>query len=340
MPNQEPAQTSQYPMQQDATDQNPVVNIPASAVPPQMANAPHPYEQQFTEIVVDGQKQTVDHAKLVELAQKGVSADSRFQEAAAKSKEADEAIRWKADMELVGETGDIGAFRRAGAAMGLSDEEIEDAARMVYETADGASSPGEKGPDENTRYELAEGIAAPPVGKVTVGQKLAMLEAELIKTKAQVENRTTKFGDLDEALQTAIVDVEQARVNKIIQIALDSDQVVSYYYSSYDDKGQKAIRGMIDEKVRGRLDASDGKFGDGAQILREVIPEVRETLEALGTPNRLTPQMGLGPAPGSQEASIYPTKPPDHVSSTEAGFDEHVTETLQHNLFKANQGGQ
>jgi hypothetical protein len=97
---------------------------------------------------------------------------------------------------------------------------------------------------------------------------------------------------------------------------------------------------MIDEKVRGRLDASDGKFGDGAQILREVIPEVRGTLEALGTSSRSTPPMGLGPAPGSHEASIYPTKPPDHVSSTDAGFDEHITETLQHNVFKANQGGQ
>jgi hypothetical protein len=304
-----------------------------------MATAPHPYEQQLTKIVVDGNEQMVDHAKLVELAQKGVSSGSRFQEAAAKSKEAEEAIKFKADMDLLGETGDVSAFRRAGSAMGLSDEEIEDAARMVYEqTGEPPSSPSEPVLDENTTYQQQQQVQQG--GKVTVGQKLAMLEAELMKTKAQLDNRTTGFGDLSKGLQTAIVDVEQARVDKIIQKALDLDQVTAYYYNSYGEKGQKAIRSMIDEKVRGRLDASDGEFGDGAQILREVIPEVRTTLEALGTPNRTTPQVGLGPAPGSQGADIYPTKMPDHVSSTEAGFEEHVAQVLQHNQFAANQGGQ
>jgi hypothetical protein len=163
-------------------------------------------------------------------------------------------------------------------------------------------------------------------------QRLAALEAK-------IEGRRTQFGDLDESLQTVVVNVEQARVNKIIQEALDKDDVLRYYMSSYDVKGQQAIRNMVDEKVRGRLDASDEKFGDGAQILREVVPEVRTTLEALGTSGRSTPQLGLGPAPGSQGANLYPTKAPDHVPSTEAGFEEHIAEVLRHNEFKANQGG-
>ena len=221
--------------------------------------------------------------------------------------------------------------------MGLSGDEVEEAARIVYEQMgdDKTASPGEDGFDENSLYEPK----TPTGGQMNMAQRMALLEAELIKTKALLTGRRTGFPDLDETLQTVVVDVEQRRVDKIIQNALDSDEVLAYYMKSYDDKGQQAIRDMIDEKVRGRLDASDGSFGDGTRILQEIVPEVKKTLEAIGTPNRLTPQMGFGPSPGGQGANIYPTKQPDHVSSTEAGFEEHIAETLQHNLFKATQGG-
>ena len=326
-----------YPMPQDAQDPNPVQNIPASAVPPQLANAPHPYQNQTTEIIVDGQKQVVTHDQLVTLAQKGVASDNRFQEASSKSKEADAAINFKADMDLLAETGDISAFRRAGAAMGLSGDEVEEAARVVYESNE-EPSPGSEGFDENSLYTNN----GPPPGQATgVGQQIAALTAMVQKLQGQASGKQTGFGDLSEDLQTVIGDAEQIRVDKIIQNVLDSDDVLSYYMGSYDKKGQSAIRSMIDDKVRGRLDASDGKFGDGTRIMREIVPEVREHLEALGTPNRSTPQMGLGPAPGGQSgADIYPRKQPDHIPSTEAGFEEHIGETLAHNLFKAQQSGQ
>lgn len=332
--------THAYPMSQEAADQTPVLNIPASSVPPGMANAPHPYQQQTTEIMVDGTRQTVTHDRLVELAQKGVSSDSRFQEASAKSKEADSAIALKADLELLAETGDISAFRRAGASMGLTGDEVEEAAQIVYEdmgeTLDGeTTSPGEVDFGVDTGY---EGPPNRPGGSMAV--RVEALEAALSKATALLEGRRMGFGDLDETLQTVVVDVEQARVNKIIEKTLDSDEVIAYYMTAYDAKGQQAIRDMIDEKVRGRLDASDGQFGDGTQILREVVPEVRSTLEALGTPHRDTPQMGLGPSPGGQGADIYPRKTPDHIGVTEAGFEEHIAEVLAHNMFKAQQGGQ
>ena len=345
MPQPNPAGTAPvgsvnpYPMPQDAQDPNPVQNIPASAVPPQLASAPHPYQQQTTEIVVDGQKQVVTHDQLVTLAQKGVASDNRFQEASSKSKEADAAINFKADMDLLAETGDISAFRRAGASMGLSGDEVEEAARIVYESHE-EPSPGSEGFDENSLYDnQPQGGGNPASGNV--GQQIAALTAIVQKLQGQVSGKQTGFGDLSEDLQTVIGDAEQIRVDKIIQNVLDSDDVLSYYMSSYDKKGQQAIRSMIDDKVRGRLDASDGKFGDGARIMREIVPEVREHLEALGTPNRSTPQMGLGPAPGGQGgADIYPRKQPDHIPSTEAGFEEHIGETLAHNLFKAQQSGQ
>ncbi len=322
------------PMAQENHDNTPVINIPSSAVPPQLANAPHPGQAQMTEIIVDGQRQLVTHAQMVELAQKGVSSGNRYQEASVKSREAEEAIAFKSDMDLLAETGDISAFRRAGAHMGLTGDEVEEAARIVYAQMEGDDDDGEEAFDENTLYE------DPPQrgGRVTPDQRIRLLELEIQKMKAG-QGASTKFGDLDESLQTVVVTVEQDRVNKIIQNSLDSDEVLRYYMSSLDPKGQQAVRNMVDEKVRGRLDASDGQFGDGTRILREIIPEVREHLEALGTPSRSTPQMGLGPAPGGTGgANIYPTKEPDHVPSTESGFEEHIQETLNYNQFKANQG--
>ncbi|KKN80370.1 hypothetical protein LCGC14_0329630 [marine sediment metagenome] len=326
-------------MPQDAQDSNPVQNIPASAVPPQLASAPHPYTQQLTTLVTDGKEEQVTHEELVRRAQMGVSSENRYREASDKSKEAESAINFKADMDLLAETGDISAFRRAGAAMNLSGSEIEEAARIVYESNE-EPSPGSEGFDENDLYDnQPQGGGNPASGNV--GQQLAALSAQVQKLQGQLTGKQTGFGDLSEDLQTVIGDAEQIRVDKIIQNVLDSDDVLSYYMSSYDKKGQTAIRSMIDDKVRGRLDASDGKFGDGTRIMREIVPEVKEHLEALGTPNRSTPQMGLGPAPGGQSgADIYPRKQPDHIPSTEAGFEEHIGETLAHNLFKAQQSGQ
>lgn len=326
-----------YPMSNEE-EGSPVVNIQQDAVPPQILKAPHPDDSRLTELIVDGQKLVVTQEELVRRAQKGSSADSRFQEAAAKSKETESAIAFKEDMRLLAETGDISAFRRCGAEMGLTGDEVEEAARIVYENADSGNpaSPGQDQFDENSLYEprTVQG------GQVTIGQRMAFLEAELAKTKAALAGTgRTGFADLDPALQTVVVDVEQRRVDGIIKNALDSDQVIAYYMNGYDDKGRQAIRNMIDEKVRGRLDASDGSFGDGTRILREVVPEVREALEALGTPNRLTPQMGFGPSPAGQGANIYPTKEPDYVASTEAGWEEHIAATIQHNQFKASQGG-
>lgn len=324
-----------YPMPQDHDDGTPVVNIPPSAVPPQLMTAPHPSETQLVRLVTDGREEFVTQDELVRRAQKGNSADTKYQEAAALSKEANDAISLKADLELLAETGDVGAFRRAGAKMGLSGDEVEEAARIVYEQMDEGNSPGDDNFDENTLYEPQ----VPQGGQMNMNQRMAALEAELVRTKAMLTRGKTGYGDLDESLQTVVVDVEQRRVERIIQNALDSDEVLAYYMKGYDAKGQQAVRDMIDEKVRGRLDAADGKFGDGTQILREVVPEVKKTLEALGTPNRLTPQMGFGPSPGGQGANIYPTKEPDHVSSTEAGFEEHIAQMLQHNMYKAAQDG-
>jgi hypothetical protein len=318
---QAPGTVSAYPMSQEAHDDVPVVNIPASAVPPGMATAPHP-QQMGAAVKVHGQDVQLTHEQLVTAAQKGMAADENFQAAAAKSKEAEVAIAFLDDMKTLAGSGDISAFRRAGATMGLTGDQVEEAARVTYEHMEAGEGEG-GGANENEVFQQDEARR---------GESGKNWAAELAQVKASIENKQVRLEDLSPDLQDAIVDVERVRIDKIVKAALDSDQTLRYYMDSYDAKGQEAIRGMVNEKIKGRLDASNERFGDGTQIMQEVLPEVKNLLNAVGTPERSTPQMGLGPAPGGQGPDIYPMKKPDHVSSSDAGWEEHIGQDIAHNV--------
>jgi hypothetical protein len=270
----------------------------------------------------------MSYEQLVTAAQKGLAADSTFQAAAEKSKEAAKALQFQEDMQLVAESGDSDAFRRAGAALGIPGDKVEDSIRLIDEQyGEEEVNTG----DENQAFNQDD-------ARRGSGRSADQWANELAQIKASIENKQVGFEDISPDLQTALVHVEQERISKIVQKSLDTDEVLRYYMMNYEEKGQEAIRSMIDDKIRGRLDAADGQFGDGKQIMQEIIPEVRTLLQAIGTPERSTPQLGLGPAPGSQGSAIYPTKPPDHVSSTEPGFEEHIVEALAHNIHKASTG--
>lgn len=312
----------QVPIPTDAGDNTPVIQVPAGAVPPQLANAPHP---QMAVIRVNGKDVQVTPEQMLAYAQKGAAADERFQDAAEQRKEAESAIRLKEDFDRLKETGDINAFRRIGAEMGLPGDQVEEAARMVYEGVEEGEGDSD---DENQYWDKSEGSGRGAERGADSRQLLAQVKAEL-------ENRPpVGYDNLSEEVQTALLHVESERINEIVQKALDKDDVIRYYRNSYDERGKEAIRSMVDEKIRGRLDSSDGQFGDGTQILREVVPEVRTLLEAIGTPSRTTPQMGLGPAPGGTGNQVYPTKPPEHVPSTETGFEDHIAQTIAYNAAK------
>jgi hypothetical protein len=311
---------SQVPIPTDAGDNTPVIQVPAGAVPPQIANAPHP---DMETIIVNGKAIQITPEQRTALAQKGAAADEKFQDAATQRKEAESAIQLKDDFEILKETGDINAFRRIGAQMGLPGDQVEEAARIVYE---GVNPDGD--PDDENRHWDKQEARGRGAGTPVDAEKL------LSQIKAEVEGHQVGYDNLSDDVKTALLHVEEKRIHEIVEKALDTDEVIRYYMNSYEDRGKEAIRTMVDEKIRGRLDDSDGQFGDGARILREVIPEVRTHLEAIGTPSRTTPQMGLGPAPGGTGNQVYPTKPPDHVPSTETGFEDHITQTLAHNLGK------
>ena len=308
------------PFAQDASDMTPVANVPASAVPLGMhiPNATGEHERAGAILKVHGEDVPVGYDQLVRLGQKGMAADQNFQAAAAKEKEAESAIQLKDDMQLVTESGDPEAFRRVGESLGLSRERIEATLTEI-----------------DKQFEAGEaGAAAPGSRQAPAQQTSGEFASEVAKVKALIDNKKSGYEDLTPDLQLALKYVEEGRISKIVGKALDNDEVVRYYMSSYDDKGKEAVRGLIDEKIRGRLDNSDGQFGDG-EILKGIIPEVRALLEAVGTPGRTTPPMGLGPSPAGSRSSIYPTKPPEHMSSTSPGFEEHIVEQLNFNISKS-----
>jgi RNA-binding protein YhbY len=130
-------------------------------------------------------------------------------------------------------------------------------------------------------------------------------------------------------VQRALQVVERQRIKEIVDAALDNDEVVRYNMEQRDAKGKEAIRNLVNDKVRGRLVESNGDFGDGNRILREILPEVRQHLEALGIPRKPN-TLGFGPAPGGGDTEVYPEQRPKYVSSSEGpDWEEHITEELR-----------
>jgi hypothetical protein len=241
----------------------------------------------------------VNTEKLIEMAQKGWNSDVVTQQARETTKAAEKAMALQEDLEAIIKSGDVDAFRRMGASMGISGTEVEEAAKNIW--GDGL--------DEDEEEE------ARPV----------------TRGKVPPQNAQVDFKSLPPDVQRILLRAEKQRIDEIIDAALDNDSNGSYNLEQYDEKGRKAIRSLVEEKVRGRLAATNGDFGDGSQILRDVLPEVKTLLEALGSPRRQTPALGMGLAPGGGDLEVYPKKQPDHIPSSDGSFDQHILETLAFN---------
>lgn len=282
------------------------IDIPVGAVPDAIRTAPHPQQTQVFTLKRGEETMQVTAEKLVEMAQKGWNADVVTQQAREKEKAAERALAIQDDLEAVIRSGDVDAFRRMGAAMGIPGTEVEEAARNIW--GDGEDDEVETTEDEP--WQATRGKAAPQSSQVD-------------------------FKALPPDVQRILLRAEKQRIDEIIDAALDSDEKVRYNMEQYDEKGRSAIRSLVEEKVRGRLAATNGDFGDGSHILRDVLPEVRTLLEALGSPRRQTPALGMGLAPGGGDLEVYPKKQPDHVPSSDGSFEQHILETLAFNQGNA-----
>ena len=143
------------------------------------------------------------------------------------------------------------------------------------------------------------------------------------------------YSKLSPDVQRVLREAEKTRIDGIVQKALDKDEDIGYNMNAHSPEGRAAIRQYVDEKIRGRLDSFGGDFGDGARILAEVLPELREHLQALGTPGPRT-HTSLGQAPGGGDTEVYPKQLPDHVPSTEGdAFEQNVLETMAYHQAQA-----
>lgn len=251
-------------------------------------------DDQVVTLKVDKEVKEMTLGQLKAQVQKGLSADKRFQEASDLRKEAEEALIIRSDVATMLQGGEdaVGAFERVASKMGISKEEIEE--------VKGTLTVGEQTP----------GAGAKPAG--------------------QEEEVPVGIQDLAPELQRAFLDAEQGRVEKIIQKSLDKDEDMCYYMKRYDADGQKAVRAMVDREITRRLAQSDGDFGDGARILSQVLPDVKDILKKVGSPERETPPRGgLGPAPGGG-SGVHPAEAPKHVASTDPGFEQNITDLMHH----------
>ncbi len=281
------------------------LEVPINAVPDAIRNSPTRNQTQLHTLKRGDETVEVTTEKLIEMAQKGWNADVTTQHAREAEKAAARALTIQEDLEAVIKSGDVDAFRRMGAAMGIPGNEVETAAASIW---------GDGSEDEEDEEE------APTPQKRQVPQQPQKVD----------------FSQFPPDVQRLLLRAEKARIDEIVQSALDSSEKVSYNMEQYENEKERkaalsAIRALVEDKVRGRLNASNGDFGDGSHILKEVLPEVESLLEALGSPRRRTPSLGMGLAPGGGDIEVYPKKQPNHVPSSDGNFEQHILEQLAFN---------
>jgi hypothetical protein len=196
---------------------------------------------------------------LIAEAQQGAAGREKFQEAAEIRREASKALALKEDMEMVFQDGDVDAFRRLGAAMGVSGNEVERIAQQTFSDDDDDDDDDDAVESYNRQVQQGR-------NKVT-----------------QQDTGPVDYGRLSPDLQRVLRESERARIDGIVNLALDKDEIIGYNMKAHSPEGRTAIRGFVDEKIRGRLDQYGGDFGDGTRILAEILPEIRGHLQALGT---------------------------------------------------------
>jgi len=278
-----------------------IVTTAPNPTPPIMQVQGDPQPQRY---IVNGKEVTVTPDQYQTLIQKGLAADEKFREAAEIRKEAERAIATQEDLKQVILDGDVDAFRRMGANLGIPGTEIEAEIQRLFG-------------DEDEEDEDDESAPTPP------------------KRQAQPEKRKLELSDFPPDVQRLMLQAERQRIDGIVTKALDKSERVRYNMEQFDEKGRQALRDLVDEKIRGRLAATNGDFGDGTYILRDVIPEVERIIEAIASPTRKVAPLGVGPSPGGDGLDVYPTKLPDHVPSTDGSFEQNILETLAYHHANA-----
>jgi len=289
-------------------------NVPIDPTPDVLKEPGHVDLNSKVTVKINGQEIEKTVSELVVDAQKGLSAQEKFEQAAAKERELEGIRGREADMEAAIKHGDVDAFRRLGAAYGVPGNEVE-------------AIVDDLGLDQEDDDDWDDGE----------GDVLAEMQAAFPQNQGQRPQKID-YNSLSPDLQRVMRLAERQRISDAVKEALDKDEVLSYNLKRMSPEAQGAVQKLVNEKIQGRLGRYGGDFGDGSQILPDITAEVREIVEALGTTERTHGRVGLGASPGGGSGLGYPMKKPDHVSSSENSFDQHILDTLQYNAGNAEDG--
>ena len=239
-----------------------------------------------------GEDKELTADELVKLAQKGASADTRYQEAAKIKREAEKAVEFLEGLKSLRDGFDEGTFRRVAAELGMDKDAVEE--MVVSATADQDPPPGKR-------------------GKVKV---------------ADEGPRNVRFGDLDSELKSVFVDITKDRQEMALRMALEKDEVLGYTVKKRPETLAKLMAHA--QKVFRRRIAETPPTADRTRLVEDTISEVRADLKELGTLYNPTPPTGLGPAPRGDSPDFYPKKKPDRVKATEPGYEDRITKLIGH----------
>lgn len=264
----------------------PAPSAPASPAAPATPPAAAPTGPTFT-ITVNGQPRTLTQEEMLNLANKGLAADEKFQEAAAMRKANEAANR---QYELTQRTQDaslpipqrLAAARELALAMGADPAPIDQALAAYHANPDAVpslpASPSQPQPQGAGPHHTPTGATVPP-RPLTVDQLPPEVREELAEARTYRMER------------------ERQKIFTSVEKAVDSDAVVGTLKDA-GEAGMKAIQTLqtlAKNEVQRRVVALGQKFGP--ELVAEVLQDTcRPMAEMLGKsmPPQTEPDDGAG----------------------------------------------
>ena len=257
---------------------------------------------------IAGEEKELPLEEVLKLATKAGGAEKRIEDAAL-------ALKFEADVVAM-DKGDPEAFVRVAKKLGWSEARIQ------------AQLKGTKMADPTNDLEDGDDLTDDTQPDPATSKR----------RKAVPE--VVDFQNLSPAIQAVLVRQIARETNTILHNSLDTDTEIGYTMKQLPESSRKAVQGLAEELVKGRLAISGKAFGDGTHVLGAVMPQVRQFAKALATPKKSTSNTGLGPSPDAPNPD-YPTDEPKHVSA--AGgmrrWVDHIAQQVAYNFGKTDKGG-
>lgn len=269
-------------------------------------------------VTVNGQPKQMNEQQVLEAAQRGLISDQQVSRLQGELKEADKHKRVSSALNDFFQSGDAEALRRVGAEVGLTGTQIEEMIEGAG-LGDDWDEEGEWEDDEDDDRDEGRLSTQPPR-----------------KGQSGRPDERIGFSRFSPDVQRVLAEFESQRVGKIVDQVLDSDKELAYNLKGLSDEGRQTVRELVLREAAREAERNyGGDFGDGEPI-KKVMPYVKKVVDSMRT---RIPPMGLGPSPEGSEATVFPRKPPEPVSSRDAGYEEYLTKKIAYDMANAELSG-